>query len=460
MRGEYARAADIGKPKSNVESRDRLSRFTGPGTTACRNQRKGQRMKTKKLSPEAVRRVDLEAQRILRSPKFFQEFLEAMEEEGLLGEQGNALVLLIASVSRLFPRPLSVFVKGSSSSGKNWLVSRVLRLLPAGRVREITSASDKAWNYSQDSFRNRIVYLQERNQATGRVHPVRLLISEGKLVRIVPRWIDGKLVTKKYVARGPVAAFSTTTRSALEIDDETRHISIVTDESPEQTRRIVQGYTKQGPGLCAAERQIWKTVHRLIEQRAKVEVIFPSWFQKVAALVSVDDVRVRRYYPIFVEACRAVCLIRSFQREPLEKQNGKLILDFADFAVAALILERIFVQSMHRHEGTALEVRQAVEAISATRGGKPVQAEDLARELGISRERAYEKLREAVTAGAVCRVNASEKDNRKFFLPASAPRFLPDPEKLFQKLDGVQKSVRFVHPLTGEWVTYVRAKQK
>jgi hypothetical protein len=88
------------------------------------------------------------------------------------------------------------------------------------------------------------VYLQERNEAAGNVHPIRLLISEGKLIRIVPGFEHGKRVTKKYVARGPVAAISTTTKNLLEIDDETRHISIWVDESKEQTREIVRSYIR------------------------------------------------------------------------------------------------------------------------------------------------------------------------------------------------------------------------
>jgi hypothetical protein len=117
--------------------------------------------------------------------------------------------------------------------------------MPKSAVAEITSASDKAWHYSQSDFRHRVVYLQERNDAAGNVHPIRLLISEGKLTRIVAGFKNGKRVTKKYVARGPVAAISTTTKNRLEIDDETRHISIWVDESKEQTRKIVRSYISE-----------------------------------------------------------------------------------------------------------------------------------------------------------------------------------------------------------------------
>src|ERR1700730_12357391 len=178
------------------------------------------------------RRAEKEARKILQSPYFFQKFLRAMKKAGVVGEEPNALVLLIVVVSRVLPRPLNAFVKGRSSGGKNWLVTRLLSLMPKSAVAEITSASDKAWNYSRSNFRHRVIYVQEQNEAAGTIDPMRLLISEGKLVRLVTKYRKGKQVTKRCVARGPVAAISTTTKNRLKIDDETRHVSIWVDHAP------------------------------------------------------------------------------------------------------------------------------------------------------------------------------------------------------------------------------------
>src|SRR5207244_4142240 len=147
---------------------------------------------------------------------------------------------------------------------------------------EITSASDKAWHYSRSDFRHRVVYVQERNEAAGTIDPIRLLISEGKLIRIVPRYANGKLVTKKHVARGPVAAISTTTKNRLAIDDETRHISIWVDESSEQTRQIVKSYTKKNAHLRREELRTWQMVHRLLKKSVGTRVNFPRWFEEIA----------------------------------------------------------------------------------------------------------------------------------------------------------------------------------
>ena len=215
-------------------------------------------------------------------------------------------------------------------------------------------------------------------------------------------------------------------------------------------------------GLSEEELKTWHMVQRLLEQTAaNLEIVFPTWFEKVAGSVFVDDVSVRRFFPIFVEACRTVCLIRSFQRDCETRESGQIQVEYADFAIAALIFQKVFVQSLHRQEGSSLEVRQAIKEISVSKNGGGVQAEDLAEKLGIPLHSAYRKLREAVQAGAVRQVNDPEKDNRKFYLPAERPRFLPDPEELFKTLHCAEDRVRFVHPIReGEWVTYSRCRGK
>ena len=75
-------------------------------------------------------------------------------------------------------------------------MTRILSLTPGSAVAEITSASDKAWNYSGSDFRHRVVYVQEQNEAAGTIDPIRLLISEGRLIRMVTRYKHGKRVTK------------------------------------------------------------------------------------------------------------------------------------------------------------------------------------------------------------------------------------------------------------------------
>jgi len=228
------------------------------------------------------------------------------------------LALFVIGVSRLMARPLNAFIKARSSAGKNLLVRSVLRLFPRRCYMEITSASEKSWNYAGTDLRHKIVYLQERNERSEAVHPVRLLVSENRLVRTVAERVNGAFTTKKYVTEGPITALSTTTKAQLTIDDENRHISIWVDESADQTKRVLKGYLKARKPLSKEERQVWYRVQRLLEARAAhTKIKSPDWFGAIVDHIPTGDIRLRRYFPFLVEAVKTVALIRSFSEVKL-----------------------------------------------------------------------------------------------------------------------------------------------
>ena len=216
-------------------------------------------MKTDKKNEAASKAAREKAVDLLRSSRFFFKLLAALAREGLVGEQRNALVIFVVAVSRLLSKPLNLFVKGQSSSGKNHTVKKVLRLIPAKYIYEITNSSARAWDYMGKQLQHKIVFFQEESVAFGgKQHPARLLISEGRLQRMIAVH-KGKghkgHTTKKQVTEGPVACISTTTKDQLQVDDETRHLSVWADETPEQTERIIRAQMSDAEPLTDAELQ-------------------------------------------------------------------------------------------------------------------------------------------------------------------------------------------------------------
>jgi hypothetical protein len=394
------------------------------------------------------------ASRLLRSQHFFGHFLEAAQRAGLVGEQENALVVFVVGVSRLLAHPVNLFIKGASSSGKNFLAKTVLRFFPADSVVEISSSSDTSWNYQATNLEHRVVCIQEQNQATGNIHPARLLISENQLVRMVTVRSGSGFTTKKEVTKGPVACLSTTTRDRLQIDDETRHLSIWVDDSPEQTKKIVQAQLHPGGKISEGEFSIWHEVQHLLAERAKFPIEFGDWSRHLGDQVWAGDVRVRRYFEAFMEVCKTICLIRSFQfSEAQLMDRGKLSVDFTDFAVAAAIFDSSLSQSLSYGDDEDWQIRKSLADISHEKGGAAVDALDLAQKLGISKDRAYARLRAAAKRGTVNRVNAASRGNKKLFLPSERVRMIPEASALFEKLMPGERQ-RFVHPVTGEMVEY------
>lgn len=201
--------------------------------------------------------------------------------------------------------------------------------------------------------------------------------------------------------------------------------------------------------------KVWHEVQRALSERAKLPVETPPWFGKLSDFLSTEDVRCRRYVPAFVQACKTVCVIRSFQSDEAEvRAGGTLRITFFDFAVAALIFNNAFGESLGLENDQDRQVCKVIERLSLRNGGKPVDASAVARELRTSLDRAYAQLRRAAKAGSIRQANPPVPTNHKLYLPTPRGRFLADPAVIFQNVDCGVEWVRFVHPLTGRWVYY------
>ena len=397
--------------------------------------------------------VPTEEGKLIIYDNFLSEFLKAVRCTGLVGEDQNALVVYLCAISRLMPRPLSVFVKGSSGSGKNHLVKSVLTFIPESEIREITTSSSASWSYQGDDLRNKLVYLQEENSASGNVHPTRLLISEGKLIRQVTIRQNGGWVSQRQVTQGPVACLSTTTKNEMEVDDESRHISIWIDESQQQTKQIIHsmihGQKKLEPKLIAA----WQNIHSDFKERAQIPVRVPSWMEVVAEWTDVKTLRARRYFQSFLDACAVVAMLRSFRHAAPVDNRQESSIRFSDYAITTLIFNDAFSKSLYHLESDSLGTRKKVADL-VERLKRPIDADDLAKHHSLSAHQAYENLRKAASDGIIIRANSSEKANRKFYVPAPQIQFLPNPEKIFSKIMKRKKRISFLHPVSGKSVFY------
>jgi hypothetical protein len=69
--------------------------------------------------------------------------------------------MYLAGTARLLDEPVSMFLKGPSSSGKSYIMATVLKLFPATAYVNYTSFSAKYMAYCNDDLRHRIVVLYE-----------------------------------------------------------------------------------------------------------------------------------------------------------------------------------------------------------------------------------------------------------------------------------------------------------
>jgi hypothetical protein len=173
---------------------------------------------------------------------------------GLVGEARTAKLAYLAVTSRLLPRQVNIVVKGLSSSGKSYTVECVIGLFPddpAGcqAVYVMTAMSERALIYLSEPLAHRTVVLYEaaalregREKAEDNMtaYLVRSLLSEGRIVYpVVVRGDDGELRTKTITKEGPTNLVTTTTSISLHRENETRMLSLPSDDSAAQTRAVL-----------------------------------------------------------------------------------------------------------------------------------------------------------------------------------------------------------------------------
>ena len=135
---------------------------------------------------------------------------------GLVGERATAQLLYLAITTRLFDKPVSVGVKGHSSSGKSYVVQVTCRFFPKRAVIEMTAMSQRALVYSKENYRHRtlvlyeVVALREGVEDDLTSYFVRSLLSEGRISYAVhgarPSRADGPPSSSR--RRGPPGSSS------------------------------------------------------------------------------------------------------------------------------------------------------------------------------------------------------------------------------------------------------------
>src|SRR4051794_32359042 len=94
-----------------------------------------------------------DAQGLLRDKAFLFRALRKIRGLGVVGEKRNRLILFLAGLTKDLDSPVSIIVKGQTSSGKSNLVRKILRIFPPECVISRASLSAKAPAHGEGSMK-------------------------------------------------------------------------------------------------------------------------------------------------------------------------------------------------------------------------------------------------------------------------------------------------------------------
>ena len=296
-----------------------------------------------------------EALALLRSPDLMTKIVEVFNECGLVGEDTNKLVALLACVSRKLSRPLAVIVQSTSAAGKSTLMEAVLHMIPAeDRIKYSAMTGQSLYYLGETNLKNKILAIVEEEGAEKASYALKLLQSEGELT-IASTGKDpntGRMVTQEYHVEGPVMIFLTTT--AIDIDEElmNRCLVLSVDESREQTERIhvLQREARTVAGIVQAEarndlRRVMQNAQRLLKPWRIANDFAPM------LTFSSERTRTRRDHDKYLTLIDAIALLHQHQRQPITREvNGRSIemlpVTLEDIATANRLAPEILGRSL------------------------------------------------------------------------------------------------------------------
>ena len=354
-------------------------------------------------------------------------FEELLDDLGLAGERRNAKLLYLALTSRLTDRPISIWVSGPSSSGKSFLVERVLKAFPESAYFARSSFSERALIYTSESFKHRFMVLYELAGMNSDFadYLLRSLLSEGRISYETVESHSGfqsKLVEKD----GPTGLILTTTKKFIHPENATRMWRIEVQSDPEQTRAVLREEARQCGGYdgsqsnrtagtphehgntspvlryCVEIEGAQRSRYSLDEWGSlqawlgtaehRVVIPFASW---LADNTRIAEIRLRRDFRAVLNLIKAHAILHQESRE--RDDTGRIIATSDDYQAVHELVSDIVGKS--NKNIIPARVRAVVEAVQALETDDPVSYDQLQEELGIDRSNVSRHVREAIGLG-------------------------------------------------------------
>ena len=314
---------------------------------------------------------------------------------GLAGERRNARVLYLALTSRLLERPVSVAIKGPPAGGKSFLLERVLAHFPSSAALKLSGMSEKSLIYTDENLAHRHIVLAEAQGAEGRMQSyfVRTLLSEGELVWHAVEQTREGTCTRTVRKTGPTGLILTTTRIEDEAEIESRMLTLLANDTREQTRSILRAV------VCGETQRrvddIWPAYqHWLATGECRVVVPFAA---ALAERCSDRSVRMRRDISTALSMVKAHALLHRATRR--RDEQGTIVATVDDYEAVRQLIADILAEGTDA--AVSASVRQTVGAVLAHSADASCGVATVARALNIDLSSASRRCKSAVRAGFI-----------------------------------------------------------
>lgn len=360
--------------------------------------------------------VDQEAVMMLKATDLFEHILVDIASIGLTGEAELALTLYLVMTSRLLEKPLCAIVQGASSSGKSYAIETVAKLIPPDEIVMAHDFSEQAFYYlPPGSLKHKAVICGERlhrrtgrdGQARDNSKAFREMVGSGVLRKAVTtKRSNGKFRTEQIVQEGPIAYIESTTATSINDEDATRLLPLSTDESSEQTERVVSEMKRQAKGehVGNSGRQAIIARHHAMQKLLKPLAVRIPFIDAIS--LPTNNITTRRTFGHLRSMIEAVALLRQYQKElqhDTETEQEFIEADATDYAIVFRLLAPILprVYSGLNHKSLELFELLTERTSDGDSGNALFTSKDCQEWSGVSEATIRRRLKPLVDAGVV-----------------------------------------------------------
>jgi hypothetical protein len=261
-----------------------------------------------------------EALDVLKSKDLLKRIGDDFAGIGYIGEKQNKLLGYIAAVSRLQPDPLALLVLSRSGAGKTSLQDTVCKFVPPESVIQYTRMTGQSLFYrEQNALKNKVLAIEEEDGMKEAMYSIKTLISSQKLSIAATRTDakTGKFSVDEYSVCGPVVVMvSSTNPDALDDETKQRFLILTIDESPEQTKSILQAQMTKNMMDWYQSTTDDTTVFKLHHNMQRLLKPLTVTFNRELRLVwPYSRLQMRREQQKFVSLVKAITLLHQHQRK-------------------------------------------------------------------------------------------------------------------------------------------------
>jgi hypothetical protein len=311
---------------------------------------------------------------------------------------------------------MNAAIKGPSGGGKSEIRRQVLEFFPPEEVVSFTTLSDKALLYFQDDFAHKVLSMGEAAATEERElqdYLLRELISEGRLRYPVVQKIENIGMTTVIVEKnGPVAFLVTTTKAALNPENETRMVSLEIDDSDGQTM-IVLDKVAQIVGMNEKKAVPWRNFQRWLGA-GNCNVVIP-FAGELAKKIPPRSVRLRRDFSQILLAIKAHALLHRPNRG--RDDHGQVVADIDhDYATIAALMGTIVAEASGA--GIPKAIQETIDAVTEATAGMPsgegATSDKIAKLLKLDQSAAWRRLNNAIHKGFIVNLETRPKQKGRY----------------------------------------------